>query len=54
MAWRTRCDDLMETLNNLTEVVGRQAETMRNMGEHLQQAAQGQGTPAQVPVAAVP
>ena len=48
MAWRERCNNIMDTLNNLAEVVGRQAEAMRAMGENMQ-ASQGRETPVPTP-----
>jgi hypothetical protein len=40
MAWANRCNDILETLQNLAGVVGQQATAMQQMGTNLQQVAQ--------------
>ena len=52
MAWRERCDRIVDTLNNLAEVVGRQAEAMRAMGENMR-ASQERETSAPTPPSAL-
>ena len=40
MTWKTRCNVVMGTVNNLAEVVHQQAAAMHQMGENLQHVAQ--------------
>ena len=57
MAWREHCDRIMDTVSNLTEVVGRQAEAMCAMGKNMRTSQERETpvpTPSPVPATALP